>query len=390
MRQRALKLICCPTCSGELAVIAIEQQTIPVPDELRSRTAGLSRDAADFTREIKEGFLACYACRRIYPIFNHVPRLFCYIPSGCRAFIDRQHVMVSQLAAEGLTLPADRPEPGEGSVQSSFTTEWGEYDYDGVIWRLDYESRLNLCLREVGLARETLPGKTFADIGCGIGVLTNLVAERLGMEVVGIDLSYAAERAARPYLQNPLVHFVQGSVFHLPLRKRSFDVGYSSGVLHHTFDTRLAFHSAAQVTKPGGRFYVWLYSAERHGIQGALSIGANMIRSVVSRMPFALQNGAVYGLTLLFWGARALLRNRLYGGSTTPYNWKQALHAARDIFTPRYANHQTRAEVTAWFREAGFNSIEALTSERTEKLKTIPVSVRADFMAGAVVRAAQR
>jgi len=384
MRQRALRFIGCPSCYGQLNAQVIEQAQMPVPETLRARVAASGGEPAEFTTEVKEGFLLCPTCRYLYPVFNHVPRLFCYITAAGRAFLARHAATVAKLRGEGFTTPDHLPEPGEASVQRSFTSEWGDYDYDGIIWDLSYEERLRLCVREIGLAPESLAGKTLADIGCGIGVLTNSLVTHRGVEAVGVDLSDAVLRAARQYLSNPLLHFAQGSVFHLPLRKRHFDVGYSSGVLHHTYDTRRAFQSAAQVTKPGGRFYVWLYSAERSGVQGAISIGNNLVRAAVCRMPRALQDASVYGLTLLFWGARALLRSRLYGGKTTTYNWKQALHAARDIYTPRYAHHHTRAEVTSWFREAGFVGIEALASERSEKVTSIPVSVRGEFR-GAVV-----
>ncbi|MCH7774630.1 MAG: methyltransferase domain-containing protein [Bacteroidetes bacterium] len=50
------------------------------------------------------------------------------------------------------------------------------------------------------------------------------------------------------------------NLFHPAIAKQSMDVVISNGVLHHTVDTRAAFHSIARLVKPGGHIIVGLYN----------------------------------------------------------------------------------------------------------------------------------
>ncbi len=291
--------------------------------------------------------------------------------------MSRFEELIRKRQQAGWSFPKQAPEPGEITVQGTFSQEWADYDYDGVIWSWTEQDRLEMCLREIGLPRQELPGKKLVDVGCGNAVLTNAAARDAGLEAVGVDLSFAPVRASRQFRENPFLHLIQGSVFHLPLQPGLFDIGYSSGVLHHTWNTKLAFENAVRLVRPGGTFYVWLYSAERHGIQGAISLTNDLIRQMVCRLPSALQNMAVYMLTPIFWGVRGALRSRLFGTATFPYDWKKALHATRDAYTPRYAYHHTRREVIGWFEKAGFKQMEALNLQPESKSTSVPVSVRA-------------
>lgn len=118
------------------------------------------------------------------------------------------------------------------------------------------------------MERENLDGLSFLDIGCGSG-LHSIAALQSGAAVVhGFDYdanSVAATRFVQEQAGNPKNWTVQqGSVlddaFAGALPK--YDVVYSWGVLHHTGDVWHAIRNAAQCVKPGGTFYIALYSAD--------------------------------------------------------------------------------------------------------------------------------
>src|SRR5947199_61256 len=70
--------------------------------------------------------------------------------------------------------------------------------------------------------------KLVLDVGCGMGRFAD-VATRWGAHVVCVDLSLAAEVAARN-LADRSATFFQADVFNLPFASESFDYIYSIGV----------------------------------------------------------------------------------------------------------------------------------------------------------------
>src|SRR5205814_4743906 len=82
--------------------------------------------------------------------------------------------------------------------------------------------------------------------------------------VVGADLARASLRlgaaAARRYGVDR-VQFVETDLQRPGLQTSSFDVVYSSGVLHHTPDPRASFARLARLARPGGIIILGVYNA---------------------------------------------------------------------------------------------------------------------------------
>ena len=109
-----------------------------------------------------------------------------------------------------------------------------------------------------------IPGDArILDLGCGTGQMSLYLA-RAGRVVVGADLTrpsleLGADAARRFRVDG--VQFVETDLLRPGLRKGSFDVVYSSGVLHHTADPRTSFARVAQLARPGGMIVLGLYNA---------------------------------------------------------------------------------------------------------------------------------
>ncbi len=167
------------------------------------------------------GYL-CPACKRAYPNVNGIAR-----------FVDAQH------------------------YAASFGFQWHRYQKTQLDNEELRESERHF-LAKTAMRPEDLKGKLVLDVGCGMGRFAE-VATRWGARVVGVDLSAAAEVAAKNLADREFTAF-QSDAFALPFAPESFDVIYSIGVLHHTPDCEAAVKGLNKYLKPGGLLVVWLYS----------------------------------------------------------------------------------------------------------------------------------
>jgi len=101
------------------------------------------------------------------------------------------------------------------------------------------------------------------EIGCGTGQMALYLA-RADRIVIGADLaraSLALGAAAARRFGVDRVQFVETDLQRPGLKPGSFDVVYSSGVLHHTPNPRASFARLAQLARPGGTIIVGVYNA---------------------------------------------------------------------------------------------------------------------------------
>jgi SAM-dependent methyltransferase len=107
-------------------------------------------------------------------------------------------------------------------------------------------------LLEAGLER----GMHVADLGCGVGMVTAMLAELVGPEghVVGIDASAAQLAQAREHLPRGAtnVRFVEASATATGLPRGSFDLVYSRFLLIHLPDPEQALREMWALLKPHG------------------------------------------------------------------------------------------------------------------------------------------
>jgi 2-polyprenyl-3-methyl-5-hydroxy-6-metoxy-1,4-benzoquinol methylase len=172
----------------------------------------------------QSGGFVCPGCKRAYP---HV--------KGIARFVDAQH------------------------YAASFGYQWHQYQKTQLDTDNDkFREQEWQFLMKTALRPEDLKGKLVLDVGCGMGRFAE-VATRWGARVVGVDLSLAAEVAAKNLADREFVA-MQADVFALPFAPESFDVIYSIGVLHHTPDCEAAVKALEKYLKPGGLLVVWLYS----------------------------------------------------------------------------------------------------------------------------------
>jgi len=272
--------------------------------------------------------LVCTSCERRYPLVKEVLR-----------FVDAQHYAGS-FGFQWLTFPV-----------TQLDNEQSRRSED------DFRCR-------TGFMPEDLAGKLVLDVGCGMGRFAE-VATRWGAQVVGIDLSQAAEAAA-DNLRNRDATFFQADVFKLPFRPESFDIIYSIGVLHHTPDCEKAFKVLPPLLKPGGKIAIWLYSRYNNWYKMS-----DLYRKMTRRMPPKFLHKLCYGVIPLY-GIHQVLRKipvagRVASGALA-YAIPMAFHKdpkwrildTFDWYSPWYQSKHTYEEVFRWFEDCGLEDLRVI------------------------------
>jgi uncharacterized protein YbaR (Trm112 family) len=283
--------------------------------------------------EVETGTLTC-TCGRVYPIRAGIPRL----------------------------LP-ERLAPIDARIAAAFGYEWTHFtvDYDAVTEHfLDWIEPLQ---------PSDFRGKRVVDAGCGMGRHAREAARFGAAKVFALDLSDAVE-VARPYTRrDPAVHVIQADLRHPPLRGH-IDLVYSIGVLNQLPDPQLGFGALAQLLRPGGSLFAWVYAAESGRL---VSHVLDPLRArVTSRLPFP-------ALRVLTW-VPAMLLAVICRGIVRPLAARQPaartwlpwftyfeqlggfpfslLHCTLfDQLVAPAARYCTRAELTSYFEAAGLRDV---------------------------------
>ena len=105
---------------------------------------------------------------------------------------------------------------------------------------------------------EAKPGETILELGCGGGLDTVLLTERVGPQgqVIGVDCASPMLARARTNLQqlgHTNVTFFSVPAEYLPLADNSVDCVVSNGIFNLSADKDAIFAEIRRVLKPGGR-----------------------------------------------------------------------------------------------------------------------------------------
>lgn len=129
---------------------------------------------------------------------------------------------------------------------------------DSGAYRLQILNKIHQPYTEFLLARAGLSsGMRVADIGCGTGNVSFLIASKVRVEgsVCGVDISEAQLDIARSQAKNSNfdnISFVGGSAYNTGLSKESFDLVYCRFVLIHLNRPVEALLEMKSLLKPGG------------------------------------------------------------------------------------------------------------------------------------------
>ena len=101
-------------------------------------------------------------------------------------------------------------------------------------------------------------GLKVCDLGCGTGVLFDMLRRRVGEEgfITGVDFAHRVVHKARRNFPFHNIGVIEADVCRLPFASSAFDLVVSFAAFAHFSHKDEAIHEAYRVLKPGGRVVV--------------------------------------------------------------------------------------------------------------------------------------
>jgi ubiquinone/menaquinone biosynthesis C-methylase UbiE/uncharacterized protein YbaR (Trm112 family) len=239
-------------------------------------------------------------------------------------------------------------------TKKSFEFEWSflKRDQTDKIWHEEVTDLTQRFLLETGENAGYFNHKTVLDVGCGHGIMTSKIASLSGF-AVGIELSKAVEKAYEEN-NNPAAFYVQGDLQFLPFEANSFDVLYSSGVIHHTNDTQKSLSLISTTLKKNGLICLWLYHPQTSRIHNWLL----QIREITKRM--SIRAAFVFLLLVVF--PPSFLYKKLRRKRTV--NYREEMIDLLDAFTPEFRFEIPHNTAKQWLHELQFTNVEITTTDQ--------------------------
>jgi SAM-dependent methyltransferase len=243
------------------------------------------------------------------------------------------------------------PTPTASGSPERFGYEWGEY----AEMRPEYEEQFRRW--SVPLEPKDWKGKSFLDVGCGMGRNSYWPASYGASEGLAIDVDPRSLASARRTLSKfASVRVDERSAYEIGERDR-FDIAFSIGVIHHLEHPEQALAGMVQAVKPGGRVLIWVYGLENN--RWLVSFLDPLRKALFSRMPIGLVHHlSIYPSALLWLGLRLGVGRIAYFNLLRGFTFRHLRSIVFDQMLPKIANYWPRETVERLLRERGLQNVE--------------------------------
>lgn len=244
---------------------------------------------------------------------------------------------------------AAAPQQPTGS-SDRFGYEWGRYAELKPVYEEQFRRWTPF------LAPEDWRGKTFLDVGCGMGRNSHWPMRYGAAGGLAIDLDERSLASARRTLADfPAMEVRRTSAYDLTEENR-FDIAFSIGVIHHLERPEAALANMTRAVKPGGLVTIWVYGLENNRW---IVYGLTPLRRVLfSRLPVAVTHALSWAPTALLWLLLRLGLNRIeYFRLIRQFDFAHLRSIVFDQMLPAIAHYWSRDEVEALMRGAGLEEV---------------------------------
>jgi SAM-dependent methyltransferase len=244
-----------------------------------------------------------------------------------------------------------RSPPVESGSPERFGYEWNRYSE----LRPEYEEQFRRWT--VALTPEDWKGRTFLDVGCGMGRNSYWPMTYGAAGGVAVDVDARSLEAARKTLSRYReVNVERKSAYELDFRDQ-FDIVFSIGVIHHLEFPERALAGMVRAAKPGGRVQIWVYGLENN--EWIVRWVDPMRRALFSKLPIGLVHHlSLYPTGLLWLALRFGMGGLEYFRLLRRLEFPHLRSIVFDQMLPRIANYWPREVVKQLMSDAGLKDVE--------------------------------
>ncbi len=342
MLQEHFSLIVCPVC-GKKPELSILEERVKLVDGIT-------------TNEINAAIIFS-SCGFFFPVVDGIPRLQVeavydfseffqnHLPDFSQRMktIEQKHSSVLNYCAKK-----------NKRSKASFEMEWGflQPEKKDKLWADELSDLPGVFLSECGYTADQVKSIMVLDAGCGHGLTTAAIADLAGF-AVGMELSRAVDDAYKRN-RNRNIFFVQADVQYPPFGDSVFDVVYSSGVLHHTNNTKATLDRIITLVKPKGTICLWLYHPQDKPLHH-LSL---LMRRFFSRLPLTL---AALMITVFLFPV-SFLYKKVKGKKDV--NYREELINLFDAFTPEFREEVPHDTAVNWLKQNNCGNVKITTTSQ--------------------------
>ncbi|MEO6837573.1 MAG: class I SAM-dependent methyltransferase [Ginsengibacter sp.] len=306
--------------------------------------------------EINEGILFS-KCGFVFPIINGIPRMLIESIYDYDYFL-KKHLLEYDEYKDRM----EKEFPGllnycrqkNKKSKISFGLEWSflNKEKNDKIWHEDLSDLPKVFELETGENLSYFNDKVIIDVGSGHGLMTSTIAQ-FSKYAIGVEMTNAVENAFK-INKNKNAFYVQGDLQFLPFNELTFDVLYSSGVIHHTNNTELSLSLIESTLKHGGKICVWLYHPQKNLIHN-LSL---TLRKITSRLPVRI---TLIFLVISIFPFSFLIKKIK---NKNPPNYREEIIDLLDGFTPQFRFEIPHDMAKAWLIIRNYNNIKITSSNQ--------------------------
>jgi SAM-dependent methyltransferase len=217
-----------------------------------------------------------------------------------------------------------------------------------------YEEQFNQWTKT--LKKEEWEGKSFLDVGCGMGRNSYWAFKYRASKGVSIDIDDRSLMAAQKNLhefQNSTIK--RCSVYDISY-VNEFDIAFSIGVIHHLKIPQIALEKMVKSVKPGGIVLIWLYGYEKN--QWIVWFFNPFRKYIFSILPIRIVHLLSIVPTVLLW---CFLRVRIYKleyfKMLRKFSFSHLRSIVFDQMLPRIAKYYRKEEAFALMKDASLTDI---------------------------------